>query len=57
MWGSPGPGTEAVSPAFASGFFTTEPQGKLSGPFFDIEISEGCFSDGLRKGFILHSHF
>ena len=57
MWDFPGSGIESVSPAFAGGFFTTEPRGKLSGPFFDIEISEECFSDGGRRGFISHRHF
>ena len=28
MWDLPGPGMEPVCPAFAGGFFTTEPPGK-----------------------------
>ena len=34
MWDLPGPGIEPVSPASASGFFTTEPPGKPPQVFF-----------------------
>ena len=42
VWGLPGPGIEAMSPALAGGFFTTEPQG---GPrSFLISGDTGRFS-------------
>ena len=39
--GLPRPGMEAVSPALAGGFFTTEPPGKP----LKMEVREGLFRD------------
>ena len=38
MWDLPGPGIESVSPALASGYFTTEPLGKPRNNFFKKEV-------------------
>ena len=55
MWDPPGPGLEAVSPASAGGFFTTEPPGKPLPCFLGVGCSLGLSLSMGGSGFLSFS--